>query len=189
MVLFIWTKQLGEKFSIWSGIEREGELRTKTKIGEIYKMILISACLVGIDCRYNGEGNLVPELKKLVEKGMAIPVCPEQLGGLTTPREPCEITVEADNQKEQKVITQDGQDVTFNFKKGAEETLKIAQMADVTCALFKERSPSCGSNKIYNGKFEGKLIPGQGLATQILKKSGISVFSEEDMNAFYEYIR
>lgn len=158
-------------------------------IGGIEKMILISACLLGIDCRYDGKGNLVPELKKLVEKGLAIPVCPEQLGGLTTPRVPCEIVRGMDNQEEQKVLTKEGQDVTFNFKKGAEEMLKIAQMADVTCALFKERSPSCGSNKIYNGKFEGKLIPGQGLATQILEKNGIRVFSEEDMDAFYEYIK
>ena len=127
---------------------------------------LVSACLAGCPCRYDGTACVVPELKNLAETGLAIPVCPEELGGLPTPRPPAEI-------RQGRVITraehpgQGGHDVTAQFAHGAAATLALAQANNVSLAILKERSPSCGSNLIYDGTFSRTVIPGQGLAAAL----------------------
>ena len=136
--------------------------------------ILISACLLGVNCKYNGDNNNVEGLIKKMENVTLIPVCPEQLGGLTTPRPPAEINGEA------KIFSKEGNDVTKQFYFGAEETLKIAKMANCEYAILKERSPSCGSNQVYDGSFQGKVKPGEGIAASLLKQNGIKVYSEEN---------
>lgn len=145
-------------------------------------MILVSACLVGMDVKYNGGNNLQKQLKKLFEEKKAIPVCPEVLGGLSIPREPAEI-VGGDGEDvlngKAKVLTKLGKDVTNQFLKGAEETLKIAKEMDATMVILKERSPSCGSSSIYNGDFNGTKLNGNGVTSALLKKHGIKVLSEE----------
>jgi len=137
-------------------------------------MKLCSACLLGIRCRYDGKSKPDKKIIGLSEKEALIPVCPEQLGGLPTPRENSEI-----NGK--KVITASGKDVTKNFKRGAEETLKIAKLFNVKQAIFKQKSPSCGCGKIYDGTFSRKIIKGDGITTALLKKNGIKVIPEEDI--------
>lgn len=137
-------------------------------------IIIVSACLAGIKC--SGDGSARPSQKviDLVKRGGAIPVCPEQLGGLSTPRAPSE-------RRGDRVFTKDGRDVTSEFKKGAEEALKIAQLADCKEAILKSRSPSCGSGKIYDGTFSGRLVDGDGIFAELLKKSGIAVMTEEEL--------
>jgi uncharacterized protein YbbK (DUF523 family) len=103
-----------------------------------------------------------------------IPVCPEQLGGLTTPRPPAEINEEA------SIFSKEGRDVTKQFHFGAEETLKIAKLYNCKYAIMKERSPSCGSSQVYDGSFTGKVKPGEGITSSLLKRSGIQVYSEEN---------
>lgn len=117
--------------------------------------ILVSACLLGVNCKYNGKNNENENVKKLAEEYELIPICPEQLGGLPTPRVPSEI-VEIDgisNNKERKVINKEGIDVTETFIKGAEETLKIAKLYNIKKAILKSKSPSCGNRKVYDGSF------------------------------------
>lgn len=135
-------------------------------------MKLVSACLVGINCRYDGKSKLNQECLKLFKKGRLISVCPEQLGGLSVPREPAEI------QKLGKVLTKNGEDVTKNFNKGAKETLKIARILRIKEAIFKSKSPSCGLGLVYDGSFSGKLIKGNGITTALLKKNKIQVYTE-----------
>ncbi|MCT4618916.1 MAG: DUF523 domain-containing protein [Marinisporobacter sp.] len=145
-------------------------------------MILISACLGGVDCKYNGGNNLKEEILKLIKEKKAILVCPEQLGGLATPRVPCEI-VGGDGQtvleKQAKVMNKNGEDKTTYFLKGAEETLKIAKLYDVRTAIFKGKSPSCGSGTIYDGNFSGNKKKGDGVTAALLKNEGIRVVDEE----------
>ena len=145
-------------------------------------MIMISACLAGVDCKYNGENNGFKEIVELVKSGKAVLVCPEQLGGLSTPRSPCEI-IEGDGKDvlrgKAKVITKEGNDVTENFIKGAEETLKIAKLYGINKAVLKERSPSCGSSIIYDGTFTSQKRKGYGVAVALLKQNGIEVLDEE----------
>ena len=137
-------------------------------------MIIVSACLAGINCNYKGQSKPCEKVIKLVKEGKAIPVCPEILGGLSIPRPAAE-------QKNGKIITKDGRDVTAKFLRGAEEGLKIAKLVNCKMAILKARSPSCGSNKIYDGSFSGRLIDGDGIFADLLKKNGIEVFSEEDL--------
>jgi uncharacterized protein YbbK (DUF523 family) len=136
--------------------------------------ILVSACFLGINCKYDGTSNKNEKILKLARDYILIPVCPEILGGLPTPREPAE-------QKGKRVITKSGKDVTKYFEKGAKEVLKIAKILKIKKAILKQKSPSCGCGKIYDGTFSGKLIKGDGITTKVLKKSGIKVFSEEDI--------
>lgn len=138
-------------------------------------MKLISACLIGIKCRYDGKSSLNWKCLELFKKGELIPVCPEQLGGLPTPREPAEI------QKSGRVSTKSGKDVSENFIKGAKETLKIAKKLKIKEAIFKTRSPSCGCGTTYDGSFSGRLIPGDGVTTALLKRNGIRVITEKDI--------
>lgn len=137
-------------------------------------MKIVSACLIGESCRYDGKNSENKKLKKMFEKDELIPVCPEKLGGLSVPRESAE-------QRGDKVFTITGKDVTQNFYKGAEEVLKIAKSRDVKEAILKARSPSCGSGKIYDGTFSKRLIDGDGITTALLKKNGIKVISEEEL--------
>jgi uncharacterized protein YbbK (DUF523 family) len=143
-------------------------------------MVLVSACLAGINCRYDGKNSEHRYLKELVTRGQAIPVCPEQLGGLPVPRACCEITVSDDNGT--RVIGQDGRDYTAEFTKGAEKVLAIAKANGVTKAILKSNSPSCGCGLVYDGTFSGKLVPGNGLAAKILRENGIKVITEKEVN-------
>ncbi|MDO9577738.1 MAG: DUF523 domain-containing protein [Candidatus Cloacimonadales bacterium] len=136
-------------------------------------MILVSACLAGIKCKYDGKDNAHEKIIELVRQGLTIPVCPEQLGGLPTPRPPSEITG-------QNVITIDGINVTENFQKGAEETLRIAKLVNCKKAILKQRSPSCGFGFIYDGTHSGKVIEGNGITAELLHKNGIKILTEED---------
>jgi uncharacterized protein YbbK (DUF523 family) len=137
-------------------------------------MILVSACLVGVNCKYSGENNDSAGVHKYLEGKAYVPVCPEQLGGLQTPRPCCEIV-------DDRVMNEDGLECTEAFLKGAEETLKIANLVDATEAILKEGSPSCGSNKIYDGTFSGVKIKGQGCTASLLKKNGIKIVSDTDL--------
>ena len=136
-------------------------------------MILVSECLAGVNCRMDGGNKLVPEIKKLVEEGKAIPVCPEVLGGLPTPRDPSE-------QRDGHVFSKSGKDVTAEFKRGAEEAMRICRENSCTCAILKAKSPSCGYRVIHNGQFDGGLVEGNGVFTQMLLDAGIPVMAETD---------
>ena len=142
------------------------------------KKILVSQCLYGGEpVRYDGKSKVEtdPRFLKWKEEGRLIPVCPEVFGGLPTPR--------ADAQRVgDKVIARTGKDVTFEYMKGAHEAVRLAKEYGVLCAIMKEKSPSCGSNKIYDGTFEGNLIDGQGTAVELLRKEGVQVFSEEQLD-------
>lgn len=135
-------------------------------------MKLCSACLLGIKCRYDGKSK--PNKKVLELKETLIPVCPEQLAGLTTPRESSEIQGD-------KVITASGKDRTKELERGAEETLKMAKLFNIKEAILKQRSPSCGSGQIYDGTFSGKIIKGDGITASLLKMNGIKVITEEEV--------
>ncbi|MDP3388119.1 MAG: DUF523 domain-containing protein [Eubacteriales bacterium] len=139
--------------------------------------MLVSACLLGINCKYNGESNFNQRIAELVKEEKVIPVCPEQLGGLTTPRLPCEIVL---RDGEKRVIRKDGVDVTQSFLRGAEETLKIAKMFNESIAILKTKSPSCGSCQIYDGSFNGRVIEGSGLTAGLLADNNIRVFDEDN---------
>lgn len=138
--------------------------------------ILVSACLYGECTKYDGTCNLLkhPLFLKWKNMGELIPVCPEVMGGLPTPRPCSEI-------KDGKVVNTEGQDVTDNFNKGAQEALKIARENGVTFAILKQGSPSCGCKKIYDGTFSGKKISGMGVTARLLTDNGIVVFDEDDI--------
>ena len=146
-------------------------------------MYLISACLCGVNCKYSGKNNLNDRCLKLLRDGKAILVCPEQLGGLSTPREPAEIIgspKEVLEGTDGKIISISGKDVTEEFLKGAKETLKIAKAIGAKKAILKEGSPSCGCNFIYGGSFSGNKIRGKGLTAYMLEREGIKVISEKE---------
>ena len=138
--------------------------------------ILISACLVGDNVKYNGGNNKSPLIDKLLEKYELIPFCPEVEGGLKTPRSPSEI-------KDGRVINQEGQDVTMAFERGAELAFNICLFLKIKKVILKEKSPSCGSNEIYDGSFSHKVISGMGITARYLKEKGIEVYSENDIDS------
>lgn len=142
--------------------------------------ILVSACLLGVNCRYDGGNGRQEGLIGLIEKYNFIPVCPEQLGGLETPREPAEQLVKSvtDGHNEIRVVDRLGKDVTDSFFKGAEETLKLARLYGCKRAILKERSPSCGHGCIYDGTFSGTKVPGDGVTARLLEENGIHVSGE-----------
>ena len=147
-------------------------------------MYLISACLCGVNCKYNGLNNYNEICDKLLASGKAILVCPEQLGGLPTPRIPSEIIGESSsilNDNNGLVIDKNGNDVTPQFVKGAKETLQIAKKLNIKKAILKDGSPSCGVNYIYDGNFNGTKIKGMGLTAQLLKESSIDIISELEL--------
>lgn len=144
--------------------------------------ILISACLLGIHCRYDGGENRQPQWLEALKEHHLVPVCPEQLGGLPTPRTPAEIVSEEPLQ----VLTKTGMDWTEAFGRGAAECLRLAQLSGARCAVLKDGSPSCGVNRIYDGSFCNVRIPGQGLTARILGEAGLALYSEEDLARFIE---
>lgn len=147
-------------------------------------MYLISACLCGVNCKYNGLNNYNEICDKLFTSGKAILLCPEQLGGLPTPRIPSEIIGESSNilnNNNGSVIDKNGNDVTPQFVKGAKETLQIAKKLNIKKAILKDGSPSCGVNYIYNGNFNGSKIKGMGITAQLLKESSIDIISELEL--------
>lgn len=136
--------------------------------------LLVSACLLGIPCRYDGAEKEYDGIRELMERHVLIPMCPEQLGGLATPRLPAE---RVGNQ----VVNREGEDVTAGFLKGAELALRLAKLYDCKYAILKQRSPSCGSGQIYDGSFSGRLTEGDGMTAELLKKHGIQVIGENDL--------
>ncbi|MFC0559117.1 DUF523 domain-containing protein [Halalkalibacter alkalisediminis] len=147
-------------------------------------MILVSSCLAGLNVRYNGTNSLDSKINKLVETNQAVTICPELLGGFSTPREPAEI-IGGDGDdvldKKAKVVDKSGKDVTELYIKGAYATLEKAKKLNVTIVVLKENSPSCGSSFIYNGQFKGKKMIGNGVTTALLKRNGLQVISEEQL--------
>lgn len=141
-------------------------------------MYLVSACLAGIPCRYDGEDNAHPEIEQLVREGKALPVCPEQLGGLTTPRVCAE-------RVGNHVINKEGRDVTEAFERGAQCCVALAKKYDCTQAILKAKSPSCGKGMIYDGTFTGVLIKGNGRTTELLEMYGIKVITENELSLLY----
>ena len=137
--------------------------------------ILVSACLLGVNCRYSGDGCEDERILRLAQKHVLIPVCPEQLGGLPTPRGPDELVCG-------KVLEKSGKDNTAAFERGAAETLRLALLLGCRYAVLKERSPSCGSSVIYDGTFSGRRIPGSGVTASLLMKNGIKTVSEETLD-------
>lgn len=137
-------------------------------------MIVVSECLLGINCKYNAENNLCKPLVEFAKKGMVIPVCPEQLGGLPTPRIPAEII---NNRVEDK----NGKDVTENFVKGAEEAFKIVDLVKPELVILKAKSPSCGYKKIYDGSFTNRIIEGNGIFAKKLIEENYKIITEEDL--------
>jgi len=137
--------------------------------------ILISACLLGVRCRYDGASKAHPEIQKLMERHTLVPVCPEQLGGLSTPRIPAE-------RQGETVRTREGGDVTEAYCRGGKEALRLCRMFGCEAALLKERSPSCGSGEIYDGSFTGTLTAGDGVTAQLLKAHGIPVYGESQID-------
>ncbi|TYQ16350.1 UNVERIFIED_CONTAM: uncharacterized protein YbbK (DUF523 family) [Acetivibrio alkalicellulosi] len=151
--------------------------------------MLVSACLLGVDCKYNGKNNLDNHIVNMAKKGLVIPVCPEQLGGLTTPRPKAEILKGNGGcviDGKAKVIRKNGEDVTKHFISGANQVLKIAQIMSIKKAVLKSKSPSCGVCEIYDGSFCGKLINGNGVTAELLKRNGISVFDENSFKKAIE---
>lgn len=139
--------------------------------------LLVSACLLGVNCRYNAEPKALPDdlLSRLLERHTVVPVCPEQLGGLTTPREPSE-------RQGARVVMRSGRDVTAAYARGAQEALRLARQFGCTAAVLKERSPSCGHGEIYDGTFTGTRTSGDGVTAALLLENGIAVYSESEID-------
>ena len=138
------------------------------------EIILVSACLLGTNCKYNGKNNKNDKVLEYIKDKYVIPICPEVFGGLSTPRIPSEI-------KDNIVINKEGKDVTKYFIDGANKTLEIAKILNVKKALLKQKSPSCGCGRIYDGTFTSNIIKGDGITTKILKENNIEIITEEDL--------
>lgn len=143
--------------------------------------ILVSACLAGINCKYDGGNNEHQKIIDLINNKDVILVCPEQLGGLKTPRPAAE-------RLGNKVVTKEQIDVTKEYKKGATEVLMLAKKFNIKKAILKSRSPSCGINEIYDGTFSHNLIRGDGITAELLKKNGIEVISSDEYISKQKYI-
>jgi len=137
--------------------------------------ILVSACLAGLNTRYDGGHCLSPELAGLASRHTLVPVCPEQLGGLPTPRPPCEIV-------SGRVQDASGRDRTSAFEQGADQALAICKLSGCGAAILKARSPSCGKGLVYDGSFSGKLVPGNGVLAEKLLREGIPVYTETELD-------
>lgn len=135
---------------------------------------IVSACLTGKNCKYNGKSNPCPAVIKLYKKGLAIPICPETLGGLPAPREPSE-------QRDGKIYSASGKDLTKEFYSGAEKAYRLALKSGVKKAILKSRSPSCGYKVIYNGLFDGGLTPGNGIWTEKMLTTGFEIYTEDNL--------
>lgn len=137
--------------------------------------ILVSSCLFGNNTKYNGLNNYNPLIEEIKKKYNIILVCPEVMGGLPTPRDPSEIIND-------KVISINGKDVTYEYNKGAEIALELVKKHNITKAILKESSPSCGGNTIYDGTFSGKKINGMGIAARLLKENGVKIYNENQID-------
>ena len=137
--------------------------------------ILVSACLLGLRCRYDGQSKPNAAVLALGEKHTLIPCCPEQLGGLPTPRSPSEWQGD-------RIVNRAGEDVTAQYLRGGEEAVKLARTLGCEAAVLKERSPACGSREIYVGRFSGVLGPGEGSAARALRAAGIPVYGESELD-------
>ena len=137
--------------------------------------ILVSACLLGVCCRYDGKHNYCPELQKIAERHRLIPVCPESYSGLPVPRDPAEI-------REGRVILKSGRDVTAEFQRGASCMMQLADFFGCEAAILKERSPSCGSGMIYDGTFSKTLTEGDGVFAHLAREAGIEIIGESEIS-------
>ena len=133
--------------------------------------IMISACLLGVPCRYDGASKPQPWVEALARRHELVPVCPEQLGGLPTPREPSE-------RQGDRVVMRGGADVTEQYRRGAEAALRLYRVLGCEAAVLKERSPSCGYGRVYDGTFTGTLTDGDGVTAELLVRNGILVYGE-----------
>lgn len=154
----------------------------------------MSACLLGEKVRYDGKDCLQshPRLQKYIKDGCVIPICPEVAGGLPTPRPPSEIepngSAEAVLRFQAKALTKNGDDVSNEYRAGAQKALELAQKYSIRCAILKARSPSCGSKQVYDGTHSKKLVEGMGITAQLLTQSGIKVFDETEIDAALDYV-
>ncbi|MDO4867649.1 MAG: DUF523 domain-containing protein [Clostridia bacterium] len=135
---------------------------------------LVSACLLGIACRYDGGAQPCPEVLARMDRVRFVPVCPEQLGGLPTPRAPAE-------RRGERVVAADGTDVTAQFRRGAEQACRLAVLYGAKLAVLKSRSPSCGRSEIYDGTFSGRRVPGRGVTAEALDALGVRVIDESEL--------
>ena len=135
---------------------------------------LVSACLLGINCKYSGGNNRCPRVLALMERARLIPVCPEQLGGLPTPRPAAECRGEY-------VVNREGRDVTQEFQTGAEAALELSRLFHCDGAILKARSPSCGVGEIYDGTFTGTVVPGNGVTARLLREAGLPLYTEDSL--------
>ena len=136
--------------------------------------LLVSACLLGVMCRYDGQSRPDEKVVGLLNNHVLVPVCPEQLGGLSTPRCPCEIQGD-------RVMSRDGDDRTAEYEKGAQEALRLCRLFSCEAAVLKAKSPSCGLGCVYDGTFSGTLRPGDGVTAGLLKNRGVPVYSEKNL--------
>ena len=143
------------------------------------KRIVVSACLLGEPCRYDGKSKACEAVCALQKEFDLIPICPEVMGGLPTPRVPSEIVGD-------RVLMKNGTDVTQNYRLGAQKSLAIAQENDCTVAILKERSPSCGCGEIYDGTFTGTLVAGDGITASLFRENGIRVVGETQTDALLQ---
>lgn len=148
------------------------------------KTLMVSSCLLGIPCRYDGQSKAIPELIKLLDKYHLVPFCPESLGGLSIPRLPAEIQ-NGDGSTVlsgiSRVINKENQDYTREFVKGAQATLEMAKQIKPEFIVLKANSPSCGVGRIYSGGFNGILKQGDGVTAALLRNAGEKVISESDL--------
>lgn len=144
-------------------------------------MIAISSCLVGINCTYKGSNHYIPKLKKLVDEGKAITICPEVLGGMSIPRDPCEINGDM-------VISINQEEKTKEYYDGAYKSLEIIKKHNIEIVLLKAKSPSCGKGYIYDGSFSHRLVNGNGITTKVLEQNGIIVYNEDTIEEFLKEI-
>lgn len=144
--------------------------------------IIVSQCLLGYDCRYKGDHCKNEHILSLAKDHVLIPICPEQMGGLSTPRDPSEIVGD-------KFFSNKGKDVTKQYQKGAQIALSIAQLNKADFAILKYRSPSCSKGMIYDGTFSGKLIAGNGITTNLFLQNNIDVFNENEWDEIKEKIK
>jgi len=145
-------------------------------------MYIVSACLLGVNCRYDGQNNYNEKIYKLFKKYKLFPVCPEVLGGMEIPRNPCEIKI-IDNKE--KVFDINGNERTNEFQIGARKVLDIAKLINIDGAILMDRSPSCGVNKIYDGTFNNNLINGTGITTKLLKDNDFKVYTTLDLDNLF----
>ena len=143
--------------------------------------LLVSACLLGVGCRYDGERVKKIETLSLISRFDLVPFCPEIYGGLPTPRVPSERVGD-------RVVMKDGTDVTYQYKRGAEEACRLCRELGIKYALLKARSPSCGVGRIYDGSFSATLKEGDGVCAEMLKAQGVTVFSEEELDRLFTVV-